>query len=408
MQVGPGVRSDWQNKREQCPADGGGGGVQNVSQSETVDLVVVGAGLIGLSVAEEAARRGLSVLLVNRARAGSASPAAGGMLTPAAEAETAEPLLLDLAKESCRVYPDWIGRLEADTGQSCGYSVAGTLMLALHRDHRADLDHLAQAQKSLGLATEELSAQQVLALEPNLTPRQVGALYASEDHFVDPRSLMAVLEAALQAQGVVRWDDCQVVDVERSGGKITAVSVQRGEALQTVATSSIVVATGAWISDAFPELSTLAMRPVRGQFVLLKGETLLERVVRTPDIYLIPRADGQLFVGTTSEEVGFESNVTAGGIMDVLGYSWRALPGIYELTVLETGFGFRPTLRDHLPAIGATETRGLFVATGHYRHGVMLAPLTATRIMDLITGASVSIEPALDPLRFEALKGSAV
>lgn len=380
-----------------------------MSKQESVDVVVVGAGLIGLSVAEEAARRGLSVLLVSSARAGSASPAAGGMLTPAAEAETSERLLVDLARESCHVYPDWIARLEADSGKSCGYSRAGTLMLALHRDHRADLDHLAKAQKSLGLATEEVDSQQVLALEPNLTPRQIGGLYARDDHSVDPRFLTAALEAALQAKGVRRWDDSEVVDVQRSGGKVTAVSVRRGgQVLENVATELIIVATGAWIPDAFPELGTLAMRPVRGQFVLLQGETLLERVVRTPDIYMIPRADGVLFVGTTSEEVGFDPNVTAGGIMDVLGYSWRALPGIYELTVLETGFGFRPTLRDHLPAIGATETRGLFVATGHYRHGVMLAPLTATRIMDLITGKDAPIEPALDPLRFATLKGSAV
>ena len=379
-----------------------------MSQPTAFDLVVVGAGLIGRSVADEASRRGLRVLVVSRSRTGSASPAAGGMLTPAAEAETAEPALLELARKSCQLYPDWVARLEAETGRPCGYRRNGTVLLALHRDHWADLEHLAAAQEAVGLATETLSPQDVLALEPNLTPRQVGARYARHDHSVDPRALLEALAAALDAKGVTRWDEADVVDVSRRGGEVTGLAVQRGQTVTNVSAAAVVVACGAWSPTAFPELAALALRPVKGQFVLLQGEPLLERVVRTPDVYLIPRADGQLYIGATSEEVGFDANVTAGAVMDLLGHAWRTLPGTYEATVVETGIGFRPTLRDHLPAIGASQTQGLFVATGHYRHGVMLAPVTAARVVDLITGAVTCIEPEFDPQRFATVESATV
>ena len=184
--------------------------------------------------------------------------------------------------------------------------------------------------------------------------------------------------------------------------------MQRGQTATNVSTPAVVVACGAWSPEAFPELTNLALRPVKGQFVLLQGEPLLERVVRKPDVYLIPRADGQLYIGATSEEVGFDASVTAGAVMDLLGHAWRTLPGTYEATVVETSIGFRPTLRDHLPAIGESRTQGVYVATGHYRHGVMLAPVTATRVVDLITGSATAVEPGFDPQRFNAVESATV
>ncbi len=150
-----------------------------------------------------------------------------------------------------------------------------------------------------------------------------------------------------------------------------------------------------------PDAGILPMRPVKGQILRLRGPQLINHVLRTPDVYLVPRTDGELVVGATSEEQGFDTTITTWAVMDLLRDAWRILPGIAELELAETSAGLRPALRDHLPAIGATSVPGLFVATGHYRHGVLLSPVTAKLLADVLDGAG-SVPEAFDPLRLQA------
>ncbi|HEX6737357.1 MAG TPA: FAD-dependent oxidoreductase, partial [Vicinamibacteria bacterium] len=172
---------------------------------------------------------------------------------------------------------------------------------------------------------------------------------------------------------------------------------------ETVAARQVVLCAGAWCQEALPDPPALPLRPVRGQIVRLRGEPLIRHVVRTPDVYLVPRADGELLVGATSEERGFDPAPTAGAVLELLREAFRALPGVAELAVSELTVGFRPALRDHLPAIGPTRRPGVFVAAGHYRNGVLLAPITARLLVDgLVGGAMPEALAPFSPLRFEA------
>jgi glycine oxidase len=153
-------------------------------------------------------------------------------------------------------------------------------------------------------------------------------------------------------------------------------------------------------------VSPLGLRPVKGQLVRLGGPELIRHVVRSPEVYLVPRRGGELLVGATMEERGFDALPTAGAVLDLLREAWRLLPAVYELTVTELSVGLRPVVRDHRPVIGGTGTRGLYVATGHFRNGVLLAPATAHHLADLITSGSVPA--ALVPFRAERLEVSAV
>jgi glycine oxidase len=175
-----------------------------------------------------------------------------------------------------------------------------------------------------------------------------------------------------------------------------------------VRSEAVLLAGGVWSGEVWPEAAgPLPLRPVKGQLLRLRGNPLIRHVVRTPDVYLVPREDGELVVGATSEEQGFDTSVTTWAVMDLLREAWRVLPGVGELAVVEMLAGLRPTLRDHMPAIGATGVEGLFVATGHYRHGIMLAPVTAKLVADAVEGATSELLRIFSPGRFavEAAKG---
>jgi glycine oxidase len=351
------------------------------------DLAVIGDGVIGLSIAFEAARRGQRVAVLGKARAGAATCAAGGMLTPGSEANTLEPELIALAKASCRAYPDFVAAVEDASGMSCGYRSEGTLCVALHRDHVTELQHLARQQERLGLHSEWLTSARVRDLEPSLSPRQIGALWIAGDHQVNPMALHAALGKAVLRQGADVVASDEILALTRG------VHYRRDGRDAVILAKDVVVAAGSFSND-LPEIH-LPLRPVRGQFVRLQGEPLFDHVIRTPDVYLIPRADGEVYVGATQEEVGFDGRVMAGAVMDLLNDAWRVVPGIYEMSVLATGYGFRPASRDNLPLLGPTGTPGVHVATGHYRHGIMLAPITAQLMVDYLQGghAPALMEP---------------
>jgi glycine oxidase len=377
----------------------------------SASVVVVGGGIVGLSLAFELARRRVEVVVLERAHVGAgAAGVAAGMLAPAAEAEHEDYSLAELVRESQRRYPEFVRAVEAAAGRSCDYRRDGTLLAALHRDDEAELARLAAFQERLGLSCTWIPAEAARELEPQLSPRITGALHAPDDHQINPQATLAALERAIAGLGGRVVTAAWVTGFETRAGRLHQVVGQRvvpapqsggpqhPEAAVpfTVRCEAAVLAAGAWSSqDVDWPGAPLGVRPVKGQLLHLRGPELLQRVVRSPQVYLVPRRDGELVVGATMEEMGFDSTPTAGAVMDLLWQARLLVPAIYDLALTQVKVGFRPATRDHLPLIGPTEVEGLYAATGHFRHGVLLAPATAALLADVLTGGAAS--PLLAP-----------
>jgi glycine oxidase len=373
------------------------------SRSETV---VVGGGVVGLAVACELARRGREVLVLDAgALPGVASRAAAGMLAPTSEADLADRALVALELDSLGRYPGFVAWIEGLGGRSCGHRTEGTLWVALNRDQEGDLERLAAMQRVKGLAASWLSPREVLDREPRLSGRVVAGLLIGADHQVDPRALTAALEAALAGLGGRLVTGRRVTRIDAPAGRVVGVTGGAGGAAFSVACDVAVLAAGAWSGEVEAPLPPLGLRPVKGQLVRLGGPELIRHVVRSPDAYLVPRRGGELLVGATMEEQGLDARPTAGAVLDLLREAWRVLPGVYDLAVTELSVGFRPAVRDHRPLIGAAGTPGLYVATGHFRNGVLLAPATAHYLAEWI--ATGTPPPALAPFGVARLAGPA-
>ena len=306
----------------------------------SVDIVVIGGGIIGLSFAYEAAAAGRSVLVVERRRCGSgATPVAAGMLAPVSEAEATLPGMVEFGLESSRLYPDFIAHTEADSGMKCGYRTEGTLSVAADRDQMEQLEHRAATHEELGLKAQRLSAREVQQLEPGLSARIVGGLRTEIDCQVDPRALSAALVVAGSARGVVFANATEVTSVELDpNGAVCGVSLRSNKESKgadsphnRINVRNLVLCAGAWTRELIPELSDLPLYPVKGQVIRLRGDVAISHVVTSPDAYLVPRAGGELVVGASMEEQGFDDRPTAGVTMDLLGQAWRVLPSVYEL-----------------------------------------------------------------------------
>jgi glycine oxidase len=362
---------------------------------------MVGAGVIGLAVAYELLRRRRTVVVCERDAPGSgASRVAAGMLAPTSEADLADVALLRLAQESLRRYPGFVADLEALAGVPCQYRADGTLWVALGRDDDAELAHLEAVQRAKGLAPRRLSGAEVLAREPRLSSRVVSGLWVPEDHQVDPRSLVRALATAVGALGGTLLSRTRVDRIHAAEGHVRAVSVTGPDGPREIECGAAVLAAGVWTREVAAPGPSWPVRPVKGQIVRLAGPPLLDRVIRHPRVYLVPRRDGELVVGATMEEQGLDPDPTAGAVMELLRDAWQLLPGIYDLRVVELAVGFRPAVPDHLPLIGAAATGGLFLATGHFRHGILLAPATGHHLAELIGGGAAPPELApFDPGR---------
>ncbi len=369
-------------------------------------ILIIGGGVIGLGIGWQLAKSGASVTIYEQAKAGrAASWAAAGMLAPLAEAHTEEPELLKLGCQSLALYPQWVQELEADAEMSIGYRVEGTLIVGLEPDDTHQLRHLYTSQQDLGLDVEWLTGRAAREIEPALSPRVTAAIRCESDHQVDNRLMVKALGRAYQRYGGVL---CESITVERIVIENEVVTgIQTQESFQ--AADVIILAAGPWSAqiEGLPDAILPPVRPVKGQMLALQMEDgiTVKNVIRTvrarypTSVYLVPRTDGRLIVGATSEEMGFDTRLTAGGIFELLRGAWEAVPGIYELPLLETWTGLRPGSRDNAPILGETPIENLIYATGHYRNGILLTPITAYEISKLIlTGeTSETIAPfALD------------
>lgn len=365
------------------------------------DVVVVGAGVIGLATAWRLSRRGADVTLVDPQPARGASWAAAGMLAPVTEVSFSETDLLALNLSSARRFPDFVAALESDAGGTAGYRGTGTVVVARDTDDLAALERLGTFQSGLGLAVERLSSRALRRLEPGLAPTVRGGLLVDGDHQVDNRALLELLLAACARSGVaLRTAAVERIDV--GVGAVGGVELADGT---RVPAGAVVLAAG-WSSagiGGLPEGLLPPLRPVKGQLLHLRTPApLAERTIRGLDVYVVPRGDGRVVVGATMEERR-DPAVTAGAVRELLTAAFELLPGIDEAELTETAVGLRPATPDNVPAIGATDVPGLFVAAGHHRNGVLLAPLTADAIADLVLGGSTA-EPiaCCAPQRFTA------
>ncbi len=380
-----------------------------MSGKRKADLAVVGGGVIGLAIGCELLRRGRSVILLEKDRAGAgATQAAGGMLGPIAEAQVEEPEIIRFGLDSLGRYPEFDRRLTELTGIRTGFRAEGTLVVAVNRDHRNELDHLRETFRLKGLSADALNAAQVLEMEPRLSPRVLGGLLIHQDQRVDPRRLSAALEAAFRKLGGELLEGADVRRVESAAGRIAGVwAAIGGRSEIQVECSQVVVATGAraW-SEMELGIPDPGIRPVKGQLIRVRGEELLSRVVRTPDIYLIPQPEGEMLIGATMDELGYDRTPTAGAAFDLLRYGWQLLPGIYEQEFLEVSVGLRPALDDNMPVIGPSPVDGLWLALGHFRKGILMAPATADYLAEWIVDGKMP--EALAPFHPERVLGGVV
>lgn len=376
-------------------------------------VIIVGGGVIGLGIGWQLAKAGCAVTVFERAQAGhAASWAAAGMLAPLAEVHFEEQELLRLGRYSLELYPEWVRELEDDSQMAVGYRTEGTLVVAIDQDDAYLLQHLYESQKLLDLHVEWMSGAEAREIEPLLSPKITAVISCGDDHQVDNRLMVEALVAAYRNAGGMLSEQVSVDRIEVSGG--TAKGVWAEGVLHEA--DLIVLCAGCWSREieGLPESVKPPVRPVKGQMLALQMESgiTLQKVVRTPrskyetDVYLVPKNDGRLLVGATSEEMGFNTELTAGGVFELLRGAWEAVPGIYDLPILETWAGLRPGSRDNAPILGQTEVEKLIMATGHYRNGILLTPVTARAVTTLIlTGHTSEIITPFQLSRFSQESG---
>ncbi|WP_330340571.1 glycine oxidase ThiO [Streptomyces sp. NBC_00557] len=377
--------------------------------SRTSDVLVIGGGIIGLVTAWRAAQRGLATAVVDPEPGGGAARVAAGMLAAVTELHYGEETLLALNLESARRYPRFAAELTELTGHDLGYRRCGTLAVALDADDRAHLRELHALQQRSGLDSQWLSGRECRRLEPMLAPGVRGGLRVDGDHQIDPRRLAAALVTACERTGVAfhrAW--AERLDV--TGGRAAGVTTADGTVLRA---GQVVLAAGSMSGRlaGVPEALLPPVRPVKGQVLRLtvprRYAPFLSRtvraVVRGSQVYLVPRENGELVVGATSEELGWDTAVTAGGVYELLRDAHELVPGITELPLTETRAGLRPGSPDNAPLLGPSGLDGLLLATGHYRNGVLLTPVTGDVMARLLADGELPEEARpFTPRRFGA------
>src|SRR5580698_6481324 len=361
------------------------------------DAVIAGGGLIGGSIALELARAGLRVGLFDRQEPGQeASWAGAGILSPAPES-AAMISLVPLAKASMAIYPEFVRMVEEISGQNVGYRQKGTLQAIFTPDAR-ELSTVIALQHGLGLKAEPLRAEDARKLEPALSEELEAAVLRPEEASVDNRALtQAVLEAALRT-GVQFFAGCGVEGISRAGGRCVGLKLNN----EKIEAAWTIIAAGCFSANIEGVAAYAPVRPAKGQMIALRADDLnIEKVLWSEKIYLVPRNDGRILAGATEEYTGLEKGLTAGGLEKILAGTLELSPGLRSARVEETWAGLRPDSPDHLPILGPTDLDGLLIATGHFRSGILLTPVTARLIREWVTTQNVSLDSArFSPMRF--------
>jgi glycine oxidase len=375
---------------------------KGIGASRCPDVVVIGGGVIGLAIGWRALRRGLHVTLLERGEPGAGtSRVAAGMIAPVAEAALSEQRLLALSLASARAYPAFVEELGEESGRDPGYLTCGTLMVARDGDEAEVLTRELEMRGRLGLAAARVTPSRARELEPALAPTLRGALEFPDDRAIDPRALSAALgEAFVRAGGELRC--AEVASVTVVGDRVSGVELADGTRVEA---GQVVVAAGPWSGAVrgLPESARVPLRPVKGQILSLRdpsGPGLMRHVLRMQPGYLVPRGDGRYALGASVEERGFDTTITAGPVYELLRDAIELVPGLSELVIEECLAGIRPGTADNMPALGPGALRGLHWAVGHYRHGILLTPVTAEIVVAaLCDDAPGELAAAVAPAR---------
>ncbi|MEP6707224.1 MAG: glycine oxidase ThiO [Pyrinomonadaceae bacterium] len=375
---------------------------QSFNSVRTADAVVAGGGVIGLAIARALARRGVQrIMLIERARLGAeASSAAAGILAPQAEANQADNFF-DLGCKSRDMYFAFAAALREESGIDIELDPTGTLYLAFNENDEAEAAHRFQWQRVLGYDVERLTADEARMFEPCISSEVRSALRFPSDMQVENRRLVAALASANEQLGVELITGCDVRSISVERGRVTGVETSLGP----VSTRAVIVAAGAWssfISVAGISSPQLRIEPVRGQMLCFETNPRLARhILYSPRGYLVPRNDGRLLAGSTTEPAGFDKRVTTAGVHTITEHALEIAPGLSHLPLVDSWAGLRPRAEDELPVLGgAADVEGLFYATGHYRNGILLAPITGELIADAVVGGAAPLMGPFTPDRF--------
>jgi glycine oxidase len=362
------------------------------------DVAIAGAGLIGGAIALELARAGMRVGLFDRQQPGEeASWAGAGILSPAPENAGMFPLV-PLAKASMALYPEFVAQVEESSGQRVGFRPKGTIEALFSRDARAELSTIIALHHGVGLRAEPLSATDARNLEPELSEEVEAAVLRPEEASVDNRALTRAVLGAARHEGVEIFSGSGVKGIWREGACCAGLLLES----EKIEAEWTVVAAGCFSAQIEGAAGYAPVRPAKGQMVALRAENLkIERVLWSDKIYLVPRNDGRILAGATVEYVGFEKGLTAGGIEKLLAGAIELAPSLTNAQIEESWAGLRPDSPDHLPILGPTDVEGLLIATGHFRSGILLTPITARLVREWITSQRVSVDwDRFSPLRF--------
>ena len=373
-----------------------------MSEQRTWDVAIVGGGVIGLSCAFELARRRHRVIVIERDQPGQhASRAAAGLLgtasLPPGEDEGIFPLKLD----SLRRYPEYIAKVESIGRRSAGYRMDGTLWVAMDADEDAQLDALHDRRTKLELKSQRISTDEIFPIEPELASGLISGLLVDEDVQVDPRRLLDTLQRGVATVRAKLLTQREVVggeydDAEKSW-TLQIHDQQTGAAGDSIQASNVLITAGPWcdeIVDSASEsdmpLSPTGVGPVKGQLLRLRGPRVIDRVIRTANVSLAQRRDGELIVASTKEpEAGWDLTPTDEAREELLASASGLIPRIRELDLEEHSVGLRPAVADHMPVIGPAGRPGLWIATGHFQHGILLAPATAFWLAEAMQSGEV-------------------
>jgi glycine oxidase len=354
------------------------------------DAIIIGGGIIGCSIALRLASEGLSLALIERDKIGcESSRAAAGMLCP--QTEKLEPgAYFDLCLRSRSMYADFADRIKEISDIDPQYRDEGTIFVALDEKDAEESRLWTDWQKESGLSLERLTAGELRKLEPSVRDDAAGGVFIPGDHQIENRLLMDALSIAVRRAGVTALEGREVSSIIVGGDRATGV-VCDGERMEA---GTVIVAAGSWsgrlLENFLPQVKTI---PARGQMIALRGDRLpMTRVLHSKRCYVIPRQDGRILIGATVEYAGFQKAVTAAGINTLLEAAIELAPELASFEIVETWCGLRPDTADHLPIIGESGIDNLLLATGHFRNGILLAPITAELIAEMILNRRVPAE----------------